>query len=436
MAIDQFNLRRKYIQEQIEDGVAIIFNAEEVTRNNDCNFKFRSDSYFHYFTNFPEPNTVIFLLGGDEPKSILFCKTKNTKLELWNGFIYGPDLAKERFDFDEAYSIDQLNDLAPKIIAKFRKIYTPLNVNQNGNKKIQSWIRLNKKKKRAGVKSPEMIIDLSQLADSMRVIKSAEEINLIKKSADIAAQAHIIAMQKTRPNKYEYQIEGEILNQFMQHGAKDYAYQPIVASGHNACTLHYTANNNKLKDGDLLLIDAGCELELYASDITRTFPINGKFSDAQKIIYELVLEAQKAAIAKIKSGNSFDQPHIAALNILAQGLIDLNFCKGSLEQVIEKKLYQEFFMHRTSHWLGLDVHDVGDYVNSNEKPIKLTCGNILTVEPGLYINPSKFIPKEFWGIGIRIEDDVVVTKKGSNILSSHAPKEVEELESLVGSSVE
>ena len=235
------------------------------------------------------------------------------------------------------------------------------------------------------------------------------------------------------PGKYEYQIEGEILNQFMQLGAKDPAYHSIVASGINACTLHYTENKNQLQDGDLLLIDAGCEFELYASDITRTYPINGKFSSSQKIIYELVLEAQKAAITKVITGNTFDQPHKEALDILVQGLVDLKFCQGSVDQVIEEKLYQKFFMHRTSHWLGLDVHDVGAYVDDNDKPVKLSIGNVLTIEPGIYISPSKDIPKDFWGIGIRIEDDVVVSEKNPHILSINAPKEIDDLENLVGS---
>ena len=278
-----------------------------------------------------------------------------------------------------------------------------------------------------------MIVNLSHLADAMRVSKSEYEIGVMQKSADIASEAHKLAMQKTKPGLYEYQIEGAILNQFMQLGAKDASYQSIVAGGINACTLHYSANNSKLRDGDLLLIDAGCELEYYASDITRTFPVNGKFSFAQKAIYELVLASQKASILEVKPGNSFNKPHQVALNILVQGMVDLGLCKGTVDEVLEKKTYREFFMHRTSHWLGLDVHDVGDYVDNNEKSVLLKEGNVLTVEPGCYIKPSESVPKEFWGIGIRIEDDVVVTSKGNKVLSINAPKEINELESLVGS---
>lgn len=430
--MNQFHKRRKFIQDQIQDGVAIIFNAEEATRNSDCNFKFRSDSYFHYYTNFPESDSVVFLLGGESPKSVLFCKTKNLAQETWNGFIYGPDAAKENFGFDEAYSIDQIDEIAPKIIANYRKIYTFLDAHKKTNNIIQTWINYNKKQKRSGVRTPEMVVDLAHLADDMRVVKTTEEIETMKKSAQIASHAHILAMQKTKPNLYEYQIEGEILNMFMQLGAKEPAYHSIVASGDNACTLHYTNNNAQMKDGDLLLIDAGCELDLYASDITRTYPINGKFSHSQKIIYELVLDAQKNAIDEVQPGNKFDQPHKAALKTLAQGLIDLNLCKGSLDQVLDQKLYHKFFMHRTSHWLGLDVHDVGDYTDDLGKPVSLKRGNVLTIEPGIYISPSEFIPKEFWGIGVRIEDDVAVTDNGHDVLSSKAPKEIADLEKIIG----
>jgi len=433
LSIDQCALRRKYLQKKIVDGVAIIFNANEVTRNSDCHYKYRSDSYFHYFSYFPEPDSVIFILAGDKPQSILFCRQKNPDLETWEGFRFGPDAARDKYGFDEAYSIDKIGEIAPKLIAKFKSIYTPLDADQKIQNQIQGWININKQQKRAGVRTPEMIVNLSHLADAMRVSKSEYEIEVMQKSADIASEAHKLAMQKTKPGLYEYQIEGAILNQFMQLGAKDASYQSIVAGGINACTLHYSANNSKLRDGDLLLIDAGCELEYYASDITRTFPVNGKFSFAQKAIYELVLTSQKASILEVKPGNSFNKPHQVALNILVQGMVDLGLCKGTVDEVLEKKTYREFFMHRTSHWLGLDVHDVGDYVDNNEKSVLLKEGNVLTVEPGCYIKPSESVPKEFWGIGIRIEDDVVVTSKGNKVLSINAPKEINELESLVGS---
>jgi len=266
----------------------------------------------------------------------------------------------------------------------------------------------------------------------MRVVKSSYEIELMQKSADIASEAHIQGMRSTLPGKYEYQVEGEILNHFMQNRAGDPAYQSIVAGGKNACTLHYIANNQKMVSGDLLLVDAGCEYELYASDITRTYPINGKFTPAQKNVYEMVLIAQKKAIEEARSGNEFNSPHRAALSVIIDGLIDLKLCAGSRNEIEDKGLYKDFFMHRTSHWLGLDVHDAGDYVDSDGKSIKLTDGNILTIEPGCYIKPSPKIPKEFWGIGVRIEDDILIKKNNPVVLTEKAPKEISDLELLVG----
>jgi len=266
----------------------------------------------------------------------------------------------------------------------------------------------------------------------MRSIKSEDEINIMKLSGDIASKAHIRAMKKTKPGKYEYQIEAELLYEFMQNGAMDPAYQSIVASGKNACILHYIKNDQKLLDKDLLLIDAGCELDGYASDITRTFPISGKFSSSQKDVYELVLSAQLKAIDKVKPGNLFTDPHDAATDELIRGLIDLNLCQGSFDEVRDKQLYKEFFMHRTSHWLGLDVHDAGEYTNPDSTPINLNKNNVLTIEPGLYIRPNKNIPKDFWNIGIRIEDDVCVTDNTPNVLSQMAPKNVKDIESIIG----
>ena len=429
----EFQKRRKKLADLLGNSVTVISNSHESSRNRDCDYPFRSDSYFHYLSGFPEPESVIFIVGGDRPRSILFCKPKDISKEIWNGYIYGPEEAAKQFLFDEAYSLEEINKIAPKILKGYipnENIYCipPVIPSNSGIKtiaNIQNWM---------GKKSVENeYCDLSKILDGMRCLKSEGEINIMQKSANIAAKAHTIAMQKTKPGLYEYQIEGEILNQFMQLGAKEPSYQSIVAGGINACTLHYSANNSKLIDGDLLLIDAGCELEFYASDITRTYPINGRFSSAQKTIYELVLASQKASILEVKPGNSFNKPHETALNILIQGMVDLGLCKGSVDEVLEKKLYRDFFMHRTSHWLGLDVHDVGNYVDNNENSVLLEKGNVLTIEPGCYIKPSETTPKEFWGIGIRIEDDVEVTNQGNKVLSIEAPKEINEIESLVGS---
>ena len=434
----EFQNRRQNLLDILGDGIAVISNSDESARNRDCDYPFRSDSYFHYLSGFPEPEAVILIVGGDQPRSVIFCKPKEESKEIWNGYIYGPEEAAKQFLFDEAYSLDEINKIAPKILKNYipnKNIYCipssiPSNSGIKTNVNIQNW---------TSKKSVENeYCDLSKILDRMRRLKSKSEINIMQKSANIAAKAHIHAMSITKPGKYEYQIEGEILNQFMQNGARYPAYSSIVASGNNACTLHYVENNSILNDGDLLLIDAGCELESYASDITRTYPINGKFSPAQKDIYQVVLNAQKEAINKVMPGNYFDAPHNAAIEQIVNGLIDLKILKASRDEVFEKELYKEFFMHRTSHWLGLDVHDAGQYFDAplkggNSKPIKFQDSNVLTVEPGCYIKPNGNVPKEFWGIGIRIEDDVLVTPSGHKVLSENAPKEIKDLEDVIGS---
>jgi Xaa-Pro aminopeptidase len=437
-AYKEFQNRRKNLGDMLGDGIAIISNSDESSRNRDCDYPFRSDSYFHYLSGFSEPEAVIFILGGSQPRSVIFCKPKEESKEIWNGYIHGPEEAAREFLFDEAYSLDEVDKIAPKILKNYipnKNIYCiPSKIPSNSGMKtilnVQNW--LSKKSAENDYR------DLSKTLDAMRQLKSEGEINIMQKSANIAAQAHIHAMRITKPGKYEYQIEGEILNHFMQNGARYPAYSSIVASGNNACTLHYVKNNSILNDGDLLLIDAGCELESYASDITRTYPINGKFSPAQKDIYQIVLNAQKEAIKKVIPGNYFDGPHIAAIEQIVNGLIDLKILNASRDEIFENELYKEFFMHRTSHWLGLDVHDAGQYFDdpskdNKSKPVKFQDSNVLTVEPGCYIKPNSNIPKEFWGIGIRIEDDVLVTATGNKVLSKNAPKEVEDLEDIVGS---
>jgi Xaa-Pro aminopeptidase len=434
----EFQKRRKKLADLLGNSVTVISNSHESSRNRDCDYPFRSDSYFHYLSGFPEPEAVIFIVGGDRPRSILFCKPKDISKEIWNGYIYGPEEAAKQFLFDEAYSLEEINKIAPKILKGYipnENIYCipPVIPSNSGIKtiaNIQNW---------TGKKSAKNeYCDLSKILDGMRCLKSEGEVDIMQKSANIAAQAHMHAIGITKPGKYEHQIEGEILNQFMQNGARYPAYSSIVAGGNNACTLHYVRNNSILKDGDLLLIDAGCELESYASDITRTYPINGKFTSPQKDIYQIVLNAQKEAIKKVMPGNYFDDPHKAAIEQIVNGLIDLKILKASRDEVFEKELYKEFFMHRTSHWLGLDVHDAGQYFDDSSegmdlKPVKFQDSNVLTVEPGCYIKPHSNVPKEFWGIGIRIEDDVLVTPSGNRVLSANASKEIEDLEDTIGS---
>jgi len=420
----EFKSRRERLSCLLDDGVAIIVNSKESIRNKDCHYPFRSDSYFHYLSGFPEPDSLVVIFGGINPKSIIFCKPKDQTKEVWNGYIYGPKQACKEFLFDEGYSLTEAHKLIPKLIKSKKIFLLP-------SSEVDQIFRPSLFKENNKISE-----DLSEILDDMRVIKNDFEVNLMRKSADIAANAHIQAMKLTRPDKYEYEIEGEILNQFFKKGARNPAYSSIVASGINACTLHYVENDSQLKNGDLLLIDAGCEVGSYASDITRTFPVNGKFSLAQKEIYQLVLLAQKAAIKKVKVGNFFDDPHKEALKIIIDGLIDLGLLIGSRDEIYEKELYKKFFMHRTSHWLGLDVHDVGKYLSKSKKSqaVKFTEGNVLTIEPGCYIRPSDHVSKEFWGIGVRIEDDVLVTSNGHDVLSKNAPKEIKELEEVIGTS--
>ena len=420
----EFKSRRDRLAFLLDGSVAIIVNSKESIRNKDCHYPFRSDSNFHYLSGFPEPDTIVMIFGGKNPKSIIFCQPKDEIKEIWNGYVYGPKQASKEFLFDEGYPLADAQKLIPKFI-KSKKIFL-LPSYRVGRIFSPKWFEINNKLRE----------DLSEILDGMRVVKNDFEVNLMRKSADIAANAHIQAMKLTAPDKYEYEIEGEILNQFFRLGSRNPAYSSIVASGINGCTLHYIENDSQMKDGDLLLIDAGCEVGSYASDITRTFPVNGKFSSAQKEIYQLVLSAQKAAIEKVKVGHFFDDPHKEALKIIIDGLIDLGILIGSRDEVYEKELYKKFFMHRTSHWLGLDVHDVGKYLSKskNSQAVKFTEGNVLTIEPGCYIRPSDHVSKEFWGIGVRIEDDVLVTSAGHDVLSKNAPKEIKELEEVIGTS--
>ena len=413
----EFKKRRSALIEKIGDGVAVIFNAHEAIRNRDSHYSYRSDSYFHYFSGFTEPQSVLLVLGGKFPKTILFCRNKNLEMEIWNGFIYGPKEAKEVFLFDEAYDINLLDDIALKEISGHEKIYYRIGQDALNDQKINDWIKALRNKARAGAQAPQTIEDISHIADEMRLIKSDFEIDIMKRSAKIASLAHNRAMKFVKPQMYEYELEAEILHEFMSHGIRSPAYQSIVAAGKNACTLHYVDNNSKIQDGDLILIDAGCELESYASDISRTFPANGKFSKIQKDFYQLVLEAQSAALSKISSNHHWNEPHEAALSVLIDGFKDFGLCQGSHQEIYETGAYKEFYMHRTGHWLGLDVHDVGNIM----EPLQV--GDVITLEPGIYI------PRE--NIGIRIEDDYHILKDGALCMSKDLPKEIDPLQQMM-----
>ena len=436
----EFKARRNALLAKMGAGISIIPTAPEVVRNRDSHYPYRFDSHFYYLTGFKEPESVLVLIAlsdsKSENKSILFCRDKDIEREIWDGFRFGPEAAKTQFSFDETYSINQLDEILPKLIANQAKLFYSLGADASWDARVTTWLNKVKDLARTGISAPESIVDVRQLIDTQRLIKTPFEQDLMRKSASIAAGAHNRAMRFVgsnfiRPNLNECEVEAEFLHEFYRNGAQSPAYTSIVAGGANACTLHYNANNCVLHAGDLLLIDAGCELDGYASDITRTFPVNGKFSAAQKDLYELVLTAQLAAIDAAKPSNHWNAPHEAALDILVQGFIDFKLCKGSFDEVLEKGSYRQFYMHRTGHWLGLDVHDVGEYKNKSGDWALLEAGNTLTVEPGCYVRPADNVPEDFWNIGIRIEDDVLITKTGNEVLTKNAVKTIADIESLM-----
>ena len=443
--LKEFQQRRNTLLAKMGEGIAIIPTAPEVIRNRDSHYPYRFDSYFYYLTGFTEPESVLVLIAPNdkksEPKSILFCRDKDMEREIWDGFRFGPEAVKIEFGFDETYSIALLDETLPKLMGNQAKLFYSLGASSDWDTKVTGWLNKVKDLARTGVSAPESIVDVRQLIDVQRLIKSPFEIDLMRRSANIAAAAHNRAMQfvgsklsKPNQNKYainENEVEAEFLHEFYKNGAQSPAYTSIVAGGANACTLHYNANNCELHAGDLLLIDAGCELDGYASDITRTFPVNGRFSPAQKDLYELVLAAQFAAINAAKPNNHWNAPHEAALAVLVQGFIDFKLCKGSVEEVLETGSYRQFYMHRTGHWLGLDVHDAGEYKDKAGNWAILEAGNTLTVEPGCYVRPADNVPTHFWNIGIRIEDDVLITQTGNEVLSKNAVKSVADIEALM-----
>ena len=429
----EFKQRRSQLLSKMGDGIAIIPTAPELIRNRDSHYPYRFDSYFYYLTGFTEPESVLILIAGKQPKSILFCRDKDVEREIWDGFRFGPEAAKNQFGFDEAYSISQLDALLPKLMGNQNKLFYSLGADEAWDARVTTWLNKVKDLARTGVSAPESVQDIRQLVDKQRLIKSPYEQATMRLSGNIAAEAHNRAMRFVKPNMHEYEVEAEFLHEFYKNGAQAPAYTSIVAGGANACTLHYNANNCVLNDGALLLIDAGCELDGYASDITRTFPVNGKFSPAQKDLYELVLSSQFAAIDVAKPGKHWNAPHEAALDVLVQGFIDFKLCKGSKEQVLENGSYRQFYMHRTGHWLGLDVHDAGEYKDKAGNWALLEAGNALTVEPGCYVRPADKVPEHFWNIGIRIEDDVLITKTGNEVLTKNAIKTVADIEALMQS---
>lgn len=427
--LEIYQQRRQRLMQNLQSGVAIIRTAPEVARNRDSHYPFRHDSYFHYLTGFDEPEAVLVIIAGSESRSVLFCRDKNAEREIWDGYRHGPEAAKTEFGFDESYSIAELANKLPELMANQMRLAYCVGEDPSWDAQVLGWLNAVRAKARTGVTAPEEIVDVRRWLDEMRLFKDAHEMAIMRRAADISSAAHLRAMQNTRPGKFEYEIEAELLHAFVRHGARQPAYTSIVAGGKNACVLHYVENNAQLNDGDLLLIDAGCEFDGYASDITRTFPVSGKFSTAQKDVYEIVLAAQAAAMQQVKPGASWIAYHDAAVRVLVQGMVDLKLLSGSVDGLIESETYKQFYMHKTGHWLGRDVHDAGEYKQGGDWR-SLEPGMMLTVEPGFYIRPADNVPEALWNIGIRIEDDVLVTDGGCDVLTN-PPKTVADIETAM-----
>lgn len=435
--------RRARLAAQMQPGaVAVLPTAPEILRNGDSDYPYRHDSAFYYLTGFTEPDSVLVLVAATDDKparSILFCREKNVEREIWDGYRHGPEAARTTFGVDDAYPIAELDTHMARLLANAPALYYALASNAALDAQVMGWIKAVRAQARTGTTAPGTFVNLLPLLDEMRLIKDADEQALMLRAGEISGRAHERAMRAARPGMAEYELEAELLYVFRKNGAQFPAYTPIVASGPNACILHYNVNDRTMRDGDLVLIDAGCELDGYASDITRTFPVNGRFTDAQRTLYELVLAAQDAALEAIAPGRPYSAFHEAALRVLVQGMLDLGLVDkskyASVDDAIADKAHVPFYMHGTGHWLGMDVHDVGAYrdVTQAEKPSRpLAEGMVVTVEPGIYVRPADGVPERFWHIGIRIEDDVVVTNDGYRLLSSAAPKTVAEIEAIVG----
>ena len=428
----EFSRRRKQLMRMMgSNSIAIIPTAPERTRNRDVEFPFRPDSDFYYLSGFPEPEAVAVLVPGRRHgEYLLFCRERDPQMETWTGRRAGTAGAVESWDADDAFPISDIDDILPGLLERCERVFCTMGNDPAFDRRVMDWVNRLRQGGRSGTRTPDEFVSLEHLLHDMRLYKSRSEVRVMRTAAKVACQAHRRAMQACRPGMYEYEIEAGLLHGFRSAGMVP-AYPSIVGGGENGCILHYTTNDAVLNDGDLLLIDAGAEYDCYASDVTRTFPVNGRFSKAQKALYEVVLAAQLAAIKKVAPGNHWNAPHAAAVRVLTRGLVKLGILKGKPAELVRQEAYRRFYMHRTGHWLGMDVHDVGDYKVGGAWRV-LEPGMILTVEPGLYIPAgSRGVARKWWNTGIRIEDDVLVTRDGNEILSAAAPKTVAEIESAM-----
>ncbi len=429
----EYARRRKALMEQMEpNSIAILPAAPVYIRNRDVEHVYRQDSDFQYLTGFPEPEAVMALIPGREHgEYVLFCRERDPERELWDGLRAGQDGAVAQYGADDAFPIGDIDDILPGLIEGRERVYYAIGTNQEFDHRLMEWVNVIRSKARLGATPPNEFVALNHLLHDMRLYKSAAEVKVMKAAAEISSRAHVRAMQASRPGLHEYHLEAELDYEFRKGGAKMPAYGSIVAAGKNACILHYRENDAPLKDGDLVLIDAGCEIDCYASDITRTFPVSGTFSPEQKAIYELVLKANEEAFRHIAPGKHWNEAHEATVQVITAGLVELGLLEGDVEALIAAEAYKPFYMHRAGHWLGMDVHDVGDYKVGGEWRV-LEPGMCMTVEPGIYIAvDNDKVAKKWRGIGVRIEDDVVVTRTGCEVITGGVPKTVAEIEALM-----
>jgi Xaa-Pro aminopeptidase len=429
---DEFARRRRQLMRLMgRDSIAVLPAAPVRHRNSDVEYPYRQDSDFHYLTGFGEPEAVAVLVPGrEQAEYILFVRERDPARETWDGRRAGPAGASRDNGADDAFPIADMDEILPGLLENRTRVYYTMGVYADFDQRVVGWVNALRTQAKTGRHPPQELVALEHLLHDMRLYKSRTELELMRNAARISARAHLRVMRFCRPGVTEYQVMAELLHEFRRHNA-DTAYAPIVGGGANSCILHYRDNDQPLADGELLLVDAGCELGSYASDITRTLPINGRFTPEQRAVYEIVLEANRAAIASVRPGRHWNEPHEAAVKVITQGLVRLGLLKGRLATLIKSGAYRRFFMHRTGHWLGLDVHDVGDYKVGDEWRV-LEPGMTLTVEPGIYLPAgARGVPRRFRNIGIRIEDDVLVTRRGAEVLSARAPKDPDQIEAVM-----
>ncbi len=428
----EFKSRRDQLLKKLDsNSIAIIPAAPEYLRNGDTDYRYRQNSDFYYLTGFPEPEAVaVFAPGRKEGEFILFNRERDPAIEIWVGKRAGQDGACQEYGADQAFSIHTIDQKLLEILSNYQTIYYPFGRDAAFDQRMMGWVKHLRARVRAGVATPTTLNDLAKITSEMRLLKSAAEIEVMRKAANISAAAHRRVMATVKPGLWEYEVEATLLYEFTRQGCHSVAYNTIVGAGANACVLHYIDNNTQIKDGDLILVDAGGEYDYYAADITRCFPANGRFTAAQRAVYEVVLVAQLAVLQAIKPGIPWNQLQPIAIRKITEGLVELGILKGRVDDLIESRAYFPFYMHNFGHWLGMDVHDVGEYKVGVEWRT-LQPGMVFTVEPGIYIQPQKNVAEKWWNIGVRIEDDVVVTAMGCEILTKDAPKKIDEIETVI-----